>query len=176
MIKADVYLLQEVSKELLDAFKDLHLIVIKNFYFSIDFIEENDKQLQTIIISKIKPYEFKNFYIGGISNYYNSFSLIKFNNLIIVNIYVQAGNYDSPYLEKNWKKFQQCRVYNIKYIKKYIYKKYYHKCKNIIFLGDFNFDINEVNREKEILTSEYFTLKQNNFEPLLSEDTTKNFF
>tara|TARA_B110000977_G_scaffold54715_1_gene74681 strand:+ start:201 stop:1181 length:981 start_codon:yes stop_codon:yes gene_type:complete len=174
LINADIYLLQEVSKNILNNLKDS--CDFKKYYFSTDIFEENEKQLQNIIISKIKPIEFKNFFIGGISNYYNSFSLIRFSNLIIVNLYVQSGNYNSPYLEKHWTTFQKCRIYNLKYIKKYIYKKYYSKCKNIIFSGDFNFDINENTLEKKVVISEFFNLKQNNYDMLLTEDTTKNFF
>ncbi len=174
LINADIYLLQEVSKNILNNLKDSSNF--KNFYFSTDVFEENGTQLQNIIMSRIKPIEFKNFFIGGISNYYNSFSLIRFSNLIIINLYVQSGNYDSPYLENHWSAFQKCRIYNLKYIKKYIYKKYYPTCKNIIFSGDFNFDLNENTLEKKIVISDYFNLKQNNYETLLTEDTTKNFF
>lgn len=174
LLNADIYFLQEVSKKIFDSLKKN--IYFKNFYFSIDNIDITDNQLQTIIISRIKPYEFKNFYIGGLSNYFNSFSIIRFSNLILVNLYVQAGNYDSPYLDNHWKTFQKCRIYNLKFIKKYIFKKYYHKCKNIIFTGDFNFDINENSMEKKVLSSEFFKLKQNNYQNLLTEDTTKNFF
>ena len=84
LINADIYLLQEVSKNILNNLKDS--CDFKKYYFSTDIFEENEKQLQNIIISKIKPIEFKNFFIGGISNYYNSFSLIRFSNLIIVNL------------------------------------------------------------------------------------------
>ena len=154
-LKADVYILQEVSNCILEKFKSCS--EFKNYYFSIDTIENvKNTQLQSLIISKIKPIEFKNFYIGGISNYMNCFSIIRFNNLIIVNIYVQAGNYDSPYLENSWRKFQKCRINNIKYIKKYIHKKYFAKCKNIILTGDFNFDINENNQRKKYFRNEYF--------------------
>ena len=174
-LNADLYLLQEVSDVILDCMKKSHQF--KNYYFSIDTIESDSiNQLQSLIISKIKPIEYKSFYIGGISNYMNCFSLVRFKNLIIANVYVQAGNYDSPYLENHWKKFQKCRITNLKYIKKYIFKKYYHKCKNIILTGDFNFDINENNHEKNVVMNEYFKMKQNNYQELISEDTSKNFF
>lgn len=174
-LKADLYLLQEVSNVILEKLKNSN--EFKNHYFSIDTIDsDNRTQLQSLIISKIKPIEYKSFYIGGISNYLNCFSIIRFQNVIIANVYVQAGNYDSPYLEDNWKKFQKCRIANLKYIKKYIYKKYFEKCKNIILTGDFNFDINENNHEKNIVINEYFKMKQNNYQELISEDTSKNFF
>tara|TARA_B110000908_G_scaffold102199_1_gene120445 strand:- start:11476 stop:12462 length:987 start_codon:yes stop_codon:yes gene_type:complete len=174
-IDADIYLLQEVSNYILQKLKESNKF--KNYYFSVDIISKNkENQLETLIISKINPLEFKSFYIGGISNYNNSFSIIRFKNIIITNIYVQSGNYDSPYLREKWKEFQKCRILNLNYIKKYIYKKFYKKCKNIIFTGDFNFDINENNLEKKVMLEEYFKMKQNNYEELFSEDTTKNFF
>lgn len=171
-LNADIYFFQEVSNDYMIEFKKK----FNNYYFSTDNIDNSKKQLETLIISKIKPLEFKNFFIGGISNYYNCFSIVRFNNLIIANLYVQAGNYDSPYLEKVWKKFQKCRAYNIKYIKKYIFTKYYDKCKNIILTGDFNCDINMNSIEKDILLNDFFKTKQNNYTELISEDTSKNFF
>lgn len=174
-LDGDIYLLQEVSDQILKNLKQCSKF--KNYFFSVDKIKKQKcSQLETLIISKNNPIEFKSFFIGGISNYYNCFSMIRFKNLIIVNIYVQAGNYDSPYLENNWEEFQKCRILNLKFIKKYIFSKYYSKCKNIVFTGDFNFDINETNLEKKVMLNEYFKLKQNNYEELLSEDTSKNFF
>ena len=112
-LQADIYLLQEVSNNILVNLKKSP--EFKNYYFSIDSIDNNSKcQLQSLIISKIKPIEFKNFYIGGISDYLNCFSIVRFKNLIIVNVYVQSGNYNSPYLENHWKKFQKCRILNLK--------------------------------------------------------------
>lgn len=171
-LKADIYFLQEVSSDIIKILKKYFV----NYYFSSDKIDNDDDQLETLILSKIKPIEFKNFFIGGISSYNNSFSLIRFNNVILVNMYVQAGNYDSPYLENVWRKFQKCRAYNIRYIKKYIFTKYYKKCKNIILTGDFNCDINMNHLEKKVLIEDYFKTKQNNYEELLTEDTSKNFF
>lgn len=177
--KSEIICLQEVSNEILLHIKNMQKF--KNYYFSLDKIDKKRKlDVSTIIISKFKPYCFKSFNLGGISNYNNSFTLVKYNNLIIVNLYVQSGCKDSPYLENYYKKFQKCRLNNIKAIKKYIYQKYLkHKKTNIIFTGDFNCDLNGKSNEWPELSQLYFykfNLKLNNYSPLLTEDTKLNLF
>ena len=175
----DIICLQEVSNEFLKEIKKISKF--KKYYFSLNKIEKNrNLDVSTIIISKFKPKFFKSFNLGGISDYNNSFTIAEYDNLVIVNLYVQAGCKDSPYLENYYKTFQKCRLYNFKAIKKYIYKTYLEKSKkNIIFTGDFNCDLNGKYidwPELSILNSYKFKLKLNNFNPLLTEDTTKNLF
>ena len=89
-------------------------------------------------LSKVTVYE-----LEGNLNYTNSMGIYEYENLIIFNCYLQAGSNKSIAQEKKWLHYSRCRSQQLTFIKSLIDTQY--KDKNIVMLGDFNFNIDDKN-------------------------------
>ena len=97
-------------------------------------IEKRNKDIELCVISKFQPKKVTMINLGGNLGYYNSVSIIEFNNIIIYNCYFQAGSSASPGQEYKWLHYSRCRSQQFKHIKDLISK----IDKPVIVLGDFN--------------------------------------
>jgi exonuclease III len=140
----------------------------------------------TFMISKHPAIKHTTYMLQGNSNYYNSLSVTEFDNLVIFNVYLQAGSKFSPGLKYNWENYSRCRRQQLKFIKSLIDS--YGNQKAIIVLGDFNFELNSIHYDgtsddtenwSELTFLKALNLKDS-FKTLhpgesgLTEDTAKN--
>ena len=93
-------------------------------------------------MSKYKPSKITIYSLFGILGYNNSMLIVEYNNLIIINVYLQSGSKKSPgQLESNLvKRFSECRIKQLNVIYDII-KTYDKQNKNIVLCGDFNFHL-----------------------------------
>jgi hypothetical protein len=96
----------------------------------------------TLLISKYPAIKHTTYMLQGNSSYYNSLSVTEFNNLVIFNVYLQAGSKFSPGMKYNWENYSRCRRQQLIFIKSLI-DSYAHE-KAVIVLGDFNFELNSI--------------------------------
>jgi hypothetical protein len=170
-LNLDIICLQEVSKTVLDYFKNSPIIK-KNFYISnYDVNWSFGGEQVCLILSKIKPLTSYLYYLKG--EHYYGLCLLEYNSFVIGSIYLQAGSSASGL--RNVKTYANCRS---KQLNASINKiKSIAKSKQFFLLGDFNFDLDNHGLE-------YVTLKNYNFYDLykdhnpnkdgFTEDTDKN--
>jgi hypothetical protein len=84
--------------------------------------------------------------LQGNLGYTNSLQILEFKNLIVFNIYLQAGSKASPGQKYKWKNYSRCRKQQLKFIREQIIN---YKDIPIILLGDFNFDLNDLDEWPE---------------------------
>jgi exonuclease III len=142
---ADIVCLQEVG---IPTFEILLPLLHNNYPFSYETpfrCDEDDsgsrgRTLETICFSKYPASNFKLFSVQGNLNYNNSMLMLEYNNLIIFNVYLQAGTRNSPGQKDLWFNYSRCRYNEYMAIGKYI--KENNITKPIIVLGDFNTNLN----------------------------------
>jgi len=96
----------------------------------------------TTIISKYPAIKQTTYMLQGNSSYYNSLGVYEFKNVVIFNVYLQAGSKFSPGLKYNWENYSRCRRQQLIFIKSLIDS--YANSKAVIVLGDFNFELNSI--------------------------------
>lgn len=144
--KPDILCFQEMSKEFFHFLYSDKIKKIYPWYHNINFIDTNNKKnkstndIETFVISKYQPKKISSIGLNGILGYYNSLLIIEYDNLIIFNMYCQAGSKSSPGQEFKALHYSRCRAQQFEYINEMIMNKY--KNKPIILLGDLNFDLN----------------------------------
>lgn len=184
----DILCLQEVSNEIY-YYLYSKLNDIMDFYEEGLDIEKNksnrNRNLENIFIVKKKyiPIEYVNYSIGGNLGYNNVISVLRFNNAIFYNIYLQAGSKHSVGQEKVAHHYSRCRSEQLTILDELIRSYYNEKgdsSQNIFVLGDFNFNLDgtiddwpELNNLIEIKAE--YNLSDENYKYLNSEDTTINF-
>jgi exonuclease III len=101
--------------------------------------KDRKRDVDTYIVSKYRPKRVVTYALPGILSHYNSLSLIEYPNLVIFNIYSQAGGIFSPGQENYWIHYSRCRfdLFNMIYDK--IKTSYIDQ--NVIICGDFNCDL-----------------------------------
>ena len=140
----DIICFQEMSQEF---FNFLYIDILKKiypYYFEKnlgDLIQNRNKDIEVFIISKYNPGKISIYQLTGNLNYTDSLAVYEFSNLIVINVYLQAGSKSSPGQKYFWKDYSRCRSQQIKFIKNIIDS---YKNKPIILLGDFNFDLNSI--------------------------------
>jgi len=138
---ADIVCLQEVSNdsyEKLKELKEIYPYFYENpFQCDIDLHGNRKRDLETFIFSKYPCKKFSIISLQGNQNWNNSMSVIEFDNLIILNTYLQAGTKLSPGQEKKWFHYSRCRYNEFMSISDFL-KKYNKGQKPIIMVGDFN--------------------------------------
>lgn len=142
---ADIICLQEVGKLTFDI---LFKLLEHNypFYYENPFETDNDnngprgRNLETICFTKFPAKGYKLFSVQGNLQYNNSMILLEFDNLIVFNVYLQAGTRNSPGQKDLWYNYSRCRFNEYLAIGKYVKD---NKIKKpIIVLGDFNTNLN----------------------------------
>jgi exonuclease III len=142
--KPDILCFQEMSKEFFHFLYSDKIKKIYPWYHNINFIDTTNSEkyndIETFVISKYQPKKISSIGLNGILGYYNSLLIIEYDNLIVFNMYCQAGSKSSPGQEFKALHYSRCRAQQFEYINEMIMNKY--KNKPIILLGDLNFDLN----------------------------------
>jgi len=95
-----------------------------------------------MLISKYPALKQTTYMLQGNSSYYNALGVYEFEELVIFNVYLQAGSPFSPGLKYNWENASRCRRQQLVFIKSLIDS--YTGKKAIVVLGDFNFELNSI--------------------------------
>ena len=149
----DIVCMQEVSKYIIDKLCANKIIRKKYCMSSIkqpwratkvdvhgSEYNDNEPNCWTFILSKYPVNKSSHIVL---SSEMIDFSCVVANiqNMTIVNLHLQSGGLGSGMDAKNGKKYHKCRIDQMKHIKKYVAENYDKN--NVIYLGDFNFDLNE---------------------------------
>ncbi len=138
--KADILCLQEMSAFAYDKLKDF--IGTYRFASEVPFtagVKERNRSVETYVLSKYKPSAVSIYGIKGVLNYENSLMIVEYPNLVVFNLYNQAGSKYSPGQEHKWIHYSRCRYDILNTMYDIFMKRYRHK--NCILSGDFNFDL-----------------------------------
>jgi len=138
--KADIICLQEMSVYAYDKLKDF--IGTYKFASEVPFTataNERNRSVEVYCLSKYKPSAISIYGLKGVLEYENSLMIVEYPNLVIFNLYSQAGSKYSPGQEHKWIHYSRCRYDILKTVYD-IFMKHY-KRKNCILTGDFNFDL-----------------------------------
>ena len=140
----DILCFQEMSEIFL---KMLYKDEIKDIYrycyeeITNDVMEGRNKDIEVCVLSKFKPKNIKIYELGGNLGYSNSLGIYEYNNVMIFNCYMQAGSDASVGQKHKWLHYSRCRSQQLMKIKEKIDELGGEK--EVIVLGDFNFNINE---------------------------------
>lgn len=109
-------------------------------------LENNGSNATVTLLSKYPVKKSTTYMLQGNSSYYNALGIYEFDNLIIFNVYMQAGSEISPGLKYKWDNFARCRRQQLIFVKQKIEEiKSACDCdKGIVVLGDFNFELNSI--------------------------------
>lgn len=105
------------------------------------FQESNGANATTSMLSKYPAKRSTTYMLQGNSSYYNALGVYEFDNLIIFNVYMQAGSEISPGQKYKWENYARCRRQQLMFIKQKIDEA---DRKAIVVLGDFNFELNSI--------------------------------
>jgi len=148
-IQPDILCFQEMSYT---CFNLLYTKEIRKIYpyFSPDINDleslkdKRGKDIEVFIMSKYPIRKVTLYELEGNLDYTNSLGIYEFDNLVIFNVYMQAGSKKSPGQEYYYQHYSRCRSQELNFIKSIIDSLNTKPC---IVLGDFNFDINGSNDE-----------------------------
>lgn len=175
--KLDIICFQEMSDSSFNILKPR----MSNYIFS----EENfnmaeaskarNSKMDVFSYMKYRPKSIEIYSLGGNSGYDNTVIFITYPNIIVMNVYLQAGSKFSPGLGENAIHYSRCRNEQLKMIVKIINKRY--KQKHIIMSGDFNTDLDgmwpEYKQIESLKLKDSYRLV-NPYEQGYTEDTDKN--
>ena len=102
-------------------------------------IEERRRAVEVYCLSKYKPSRIRVIGIEGVLGYKNSVMIVEFPNLVVFNLYNQAGSRKSPGQEHKWLHYSLCRYDILETIHDIMVAEFPER--NMILCGDFNFDI-----------------------------------
>jgi exonuclease III len=108
---------------------------------------ENGANATVSMFSKYPATKATTYMLQGNSSYYNALGIYEFENLVIINVYMQAGSEISPGQKYKWENYARCRRQQLMFIKQKIdaiRSSGVSKEKAIIVLGDFNFELNSI--------------------------------
>ena len=181
---ADIVCLQEVGNLTLEILEK----ELKNkypYYYEIPSkFDKDDKgsrgrSLETLCFTKFPIKGFKLFNVQGNLHYNNSMLVLEFDNLIVFNVYLQAGTRNSPGQSDIWFNYSRCRYNEYLAIGKYLKDNNINK--PIVVLGDFNTNLNgDVNEWPELKAFKELNLQDSWLEKYdknggFTEDTKINF-
>jgi exonuclease III len=134
---ADMFCLQEMSKMAYTEMADW--IATYPFASEVPFPingAERNRSVDTYFVSRYRPKKITVYGITGVLGYDNSLLVVEYPNLIVYNLYSQAGSKHSIGQEKTWIHYSRCRydILNIIY-------DMLPKDKNAVICGDLNFDM-----------------------------------
>ena len=118
------------------------------YYYEDEFttmkILDRKHDVEVFLITKYPVKKIAIYPLEGNLNYNDSLGVFEFNNLIVINAYLQAGSRKSPGQKYKWEHYSRCRSQQLRFINLLI--KSFDK--PIVLLGDFNFDLNNQNMEE----------------------------
>jgi len=142
---ADIICLQEVGNLTFEILEPL----LKNKYpyyyetpvkFNKDDKGPRGRFLEALCFTKFPVKGFKLFSVQGVLSYNNSMLMLEFDNIIVFNVYLQAGTRNSPGQKDLWFNYSRCRYNEYLAIGKYLKDNKIDK--PIVVLGDFNTNLN----------------------------------
>jgi exonuclease III len=107
-----------------------------------DKLTAQDANAIVMLISKHPAIKQTTYMLQGDSSYYNALGVYEFQNMVIFNVYLQAGSPLSPGMKYNWENSSRCRRQQLRFIKKLIDD--YAGKKAVVMVGDFNFELNSI--------------------------------
>jgi len=134
---ADIFCLQEMSKESYEEIKEW----ISQYKFASEIpYPSNDivrnRNVEVYFVSKYTPRKITIYGIVGVLGYENSLIVVEYPNLVIFNLYSQAGSKHSIGQENTWIHYARCRYDIMNMIYDMLPKNI-----SIIICGDFNFHL-----------------------------------
>ena len=187
---ADICFLQEMSEF---AYHELAEPLISKYAFGSEVPypapgtrplgkEGRNRSVDVYCLSRYKPSRIRMVGIQGVLDYKNSFMIVEFPNLVVFNLYNQAGSRLSPGQEDKWLHYSRCRYDILETIHDIMVAEYPDR--NIILCGDFNFDLDgsrsdwpEVAMLRKIKRMGFIDTfrSRNPRDPGFTEDTDLNF-
>ena len=145
---ADLLCLQEMSQFSYDHLKELieeYPFASEIPYPSPDAKRKRDRGVDCYFLSKYKPSRIIVYGLPGVLGYENALLVAEFPNLVVFNLYSQAGSKHSTGQEHKWIHYSRCRYDILQTILDMI--KAHYAEKNVIVCGDFNFDLDGLKQE-----------------------------
>ena len=102
-------------------------------------IPERNRSVDTYFLSKYTPSRITLYGLPGVLGYENCLLVVEYTNLVVFNLYNQAGSRSSPGQQHKWIHYSRCRYDILQTIYDMIQRRY--KDKNSIICGDFNFHL-----------------------------------
>lgn len=137
---ADILCIQEMSAYAYDKMKDF--IGTYKFASEVPFTataKERNRSVEVYLLSKYKPSAISIYGLKGVLGYENSLMIVEYPNLVVFNLYNQAGSKYSPGQEHKWLHYSRCRFDLLKTLYDIFLTRY--KKRDCIMCGDFNFDL-----------------------------------
>jgi endonuclease/exonuclease/phosphatase family metal-dependent hydrolase len=145
---ADIVCLQEVGRPSFEILQPL-LKDIYPYYYETPFAAQDHEGKprvrfsETVCFSKFPAKAFKLVSVEGSLHYNNSMIMVEFDNLVVLNVYLQAGTRNSPGQKDLWFNYSRCRYNEYLAIDKFLKDNRVDiLIKPIVVLGDFNTDLN----------------------------------
>lgn len=150
LIKADsdCICLQEMSEYAYEELKDYIKTFEEHGFVSeapYKTIQGRGRTVDVYYMSRYRPKRLVIYGIKGVLGYTNCFMVVEYPNLVIFNMYSQAGSVGSVGQEKVWIHYSRCRYDIMNMIYEMIQKKY--KGRSVVVTGDFNFHLDGTERE-----------------------------
>lgn len=133
----DMFCLQEMSKESYEEMKEW--ISQYKFASEVPYPSNNVKRnrnVEVYFVSKYRPRKITIYGIVGVLGYENSLIVVEYPNLVIFNLYSQAGSKHSIGQENTWIHYSRCRYDIMNMIYDMLPKNV-----AVIICGDFNFHL-----------------------------------
>jgi len=140
---ADLLCLQEMSKFSYEQLKASDPSLFDEYPFASEDPYPSggarNRAVDTYLLSKYKPSRVTNYGLTGVLGYENALLVVEFPNLVVFNLYNQAGSRHSVGQEHKWIHYSRCRYDILETIYDMIKRRYANR--NTIICGDFNFDL-----------------------------------
>jgi len=136
---ADLCFLQEMSAYAYGAIVPPLRASLYKYASEEPYIGSNrNRNVEVYCLSKYKPSRIRVIGIDGVLSYKNSFMVVEWPNLVVINLYNQAGSRKSPGQEENWHHYSRCRRDILQTLFDLLLGE---KDRPILLCGDFNFDL-----------------------------------
>ena len=177
---ADLLCLQEMSRFSYEHLKGL----IAEYAFASEIpypLSPRDRAVDTYFLSKYRQSRVTVYGLPGVLGYENALLVVEFPNLVVFNLYSQAGSRHSVGQEHKWIHYSRCRYDILQTILDLVKSRY--AAKSVLVCGDFNFDLDgDRNEWPEVLMLEEYKAfgfqdtfrRANPDDPGLTEDTDLN--
>jgi len=136
----DIICFQEMSSVAFDLLYSKNLRKKYQFFYENNLdLEGRNKDIEVFILSKFPVKKITIYPLEGNLGYTNSLGVYEFNNLVVINCYLQAGSKKSPGQKYKYINYSRCRSQQFYFIKSIVDSFGEKPC---VILGDFNFDLN----------------------------------
>jgi exonuclease III len=137
-VNADIMCFQEMSAFAYNEMKDY--IATYKFASEVPFPAnevDRNRSVEVYFMSRYKPKRLAVYSLPGVLNYANSMLIAEYPNLVVFNVYIQAGSKASIGQEETWIHYSRCRYDLLNIIYDMVQDKY--RDLPIVVCGDFNF-------------------------------------